>query len=41
VPWQFGFQMNERHLEWGDAAHAQLVRAVLGDKLGLVRAGEM
>lgn len=33
VPWNFGFQMNERYINWDEAASKQLVRRVLAQKL--------
>ena len=38
LPWEFGFQLNERYLKWNDSAQAQLVKLVVQDKLQLSRA---
>ncbi|KAF5840096.1 hypothetical protein DUNSADRAFT_17831 [Dunaliella salina] len=35
VPWNFGFQLNERYLKWGVEANDEMSRRVLSHNLGL------
>ncbi|GFR50955.1 hypothetical protein Agub_g13275 [Astrephomene gubernaculifera] len=34
VPWEFGFQCNERYLAWDQSAQLQLLKLVLSQRLG-------
>ncbi|GMH45048.1 hypothetical protein BSKO_13005 [Bryopsis sp. KO-2023] len=34
-PWSFGFQCNERYLDWDDSAQRRLVQLVASEKLGI------
>ncbi|PNW82420.1 hypothetical protein CHLRE_06g278150v5 [Chlamydomonas reinhardtii] len=35
IPWQFGFQCNERYLSWDQSAQLKLLKLVLAEKLGV------
>lgn len=36
-PWSFGFQTNERYLQWDESAQRQLLKMHVATKLGKVR----
>jgi hypothetical protein len=36
APWRLGFQVNERQLQWDDAAARQLIKLVLMDRMTMV-----